>query len=61
MLAISGDEVTFEMFAELFRTELHCSDALFLDGEISGLWAPAVGREDLGKGPFAAMISVTER
>lgn len=59
--AISRGLVNFETFAELFRTELHCANALFLDGEISRLYAPAQGLTTLADGPFVGMIAVTTK
>lgn len=61
VIVISHGDVNFDTFARLFRDELGCQDALFLDGEISGLWSPAHDREDLDRGPFAAFITVTDR
>ena len=46
VFAISNDVVTFHAFARLFRDELGCPNALFLDGSISSLYAPAIGRND---------------
>lgn len=46
IFAISNDVVTFHEFARLFRDELGCPNALFLDGSISSLYAPAIGRND---------------
>ena len=46
IFAISNDEVTFHTFARLFRDALGCDDALFLDGSISSLLAPGIGRND---------------
>lgn len=43
---ISSGFVSFGRFARFFRDELHCRDALFLDGTVSSLWAPSVGRYD---------------
>ncbi|TIU83702.1 MAG: hypothetical protein E5W06_18585, partial [Mesorhizobium sp.] len=43
VFAISNDVVTFHEFARLFRDELDCPNALFLDGSISSLYAPAIG------------------
>ncbi|TIS14327.1 MAG: hypothetical protein E5X09_05880, partial [Mesorhizobium sp.] len=40
VFAISNDVVTFHEFARLFRDELDCPNALFLDGSISSLYAP---------------------
>jgi len=38
--------VNFHAFARLFRDALDCDNALFLDGTISSLFAPAIGRND---------------
>ena len=39
---ISNDPVTFGRFAQFFRDELHCSNALYLDGTISSIYAPSI-------------------
>lgn len=44
--AISNEPVSFGDFGRLFRDELHCPNALFLDGSISSLWAPSLKRAD---------------
>ncbi|TGQ96857.1 hypothetical protein EN847_33175, partial [Mesorhizobium sp. M1C.F.Ca.ET.204.01.1.1] len=46
VLAISRSEVSLGSFARLFRDQLGCPNALFLDGSISSLYAPAIGRND---------------
>jgi len=43
---ISRRAVTFHEFAVFFRDELHCRDALYLDGAVSSLYSPALGRND---------------
>lgn len=43
VFAISEAPVTFHAFARLFRDELGCRDALYLDGTISRLWTKADG------------------
>jgi uncharacterized protein YigE (DUF2233 family) len=45
---ISESPVTFYEFASFFRDALHCSEALYLDGSISSLYAPSLNREDRG-------------
>jgi uncharacterized protein YigE (DUF2233 family) len=47
---ISEDPVTFREFARFFQDELGCDEALYLDGSVSSLLAPAIGREDSRKG-----------
>jgi len=60
VFAISEDPVTFYRFASLFRDRLGCPDALFLDGSISSLFAPAVGRAD-GLLPLGPMVGVVDK
>ena len=60
VFAISEDEVTFHEFATLFRDSLHCPDALYFDGSVSSLHAPALGRDDL-RAPLGPMIGVFAR
>ena len=51
--------VTFYQFAVLFKDELHCPNALFLDGGIaSALYAPSIERHD--KKEMGVMIGVVE-
>ena len=62
MFAISDEPVSFGVFARLFRDELGCRDALFLDGSISSLYSPELGRRDglLPLGPIVGIMSRTE-
>ena len=46
IFAISDEPVTFHAFARLFRDGLGCANALFLDGSVSSLYAPELGRDD---------------
>jgi prepilin-type processing-associated H-X9-DG protein len=46
--AISEKPVNFATFARLFRDHLGTPNALFLDGHISKLYAPSLGRNDFG-------------
>ena len=46
IFAISETPVTFYAFALLFRDALRCANALFLDGSVSSLYAPELGRDD---------------
>jgi uncharacterized protein YigE (DUF2233 family) len=57
VFAISEQPVTFYTFASLFRDALHCDNALFLDGSISALYAPDLGRDDFTL-PLGPMIGV---
>lgn len=56
--AISDGTVTFNEFARLFRDGLGLRDALYLDGSISRLHAPGLGRSDLGfaMGPIVGLV-----
>ena len=51
--------VSFGRFARFFRDELHCDDALFLDGSVSALWAPNLDRQDPSErlGPLAVVLA----
>ncbi|MCX7643865.1 MAG: phosphodiester glycosidase family protein [Rhodobacteraceae bacterium] len=56
--AISDRPVTFHQFARFFRDVLGTPDALYLDGRISRLHAPALGRSDPGlpMGPVVGRV-----
>lgn len=58
--AISDAPVTFHRFARLFRDELGAPDALYLDGSVSRLIAPELGRADPGV-PMGPIIGVVTR
>jgi uncharacterized protein YigE (DUF2233 family) len=59
VFVISEAPVTFYEFASYFRDSLHCREALYLDGSISSLYAPRLGREDAGSdlGPIFGVIA----
>lgn len=59
-LVISDEPVSFHEMATLFRDVLGVRDALYLDGRVSKLHAPAIGRSDLGW-PMGPMLVVTEK
>ncbi len=48
VMAISGRAVNFDTFARFFRDALGLPDALYLDGQISRLYAPDLRRNDFG-------------
>ncbi|HVY87402.1 MAG TPA: phosphodiester glycosidase family protein [Hyphomonadaceae bacterium] len=56
---ISDAPVSFGKLARLFRDELDCSNALYLDGSVSSLWAPSMKRKDAGAdlGPMVVVTS----
>ena len=58
IFAISDEPVTFYAFARLFRDGLGCANALFLDGSVSSLYAPELGRDD-ELTPLGPMIGVS--
>jgi uncharacterized protein YigE (DUF2233 family) len=60
VFAISEEPVTFGAFARLFKDELACSNALFLDGSISSLYAPSLGRSD-GRLPMGPIVGALPR
>ena len=55
VFAISNDAVNFHSFARLFRDELGLPNALYFDGNISRLYAPALDRHD-GGFPMGPMV-----
>jgi uncharacterized protein YigE (DUF2233 family) len=57
--AISREPVTFFEFARLFRDGLSLPDALYLDGSVSRLHAPSLGRSDWGMpmGPIVGLLA----
>lgn len=59
VFAISEDPVTFREFALFFKDALGCKEALYLDGSVSSLLAPGLGREDSRKG-LGPIFAVTE-
>jgi len=56
---ISETDVSFGKFARFFRNRLHCGNALFLDGNVSSLWAPSLRRRDDARllGPMVVVLS----
>lgn len=58
VFVISDDPVNFDTFARFFRDALGLPQALYLDGSISRLYAPAIGRDDAGwpLGPIVAVV-----
>lgn len=58
VLGISDRPVNFHTFGRLFRDALNTPNALFLDGNISRLWAPRIGRRDAGfpMGPILGTV-----
>ena len=59
VFAISKEPVSFHQFADLFRDGLGCPNALFLDGTVSSLYAPDLGRSDQWQ-PIGPIVGVTE-
>jgi uncharacterized protein YigE (DUF2233 family) len=61
VFAISDDPVNFHDFGTLFRDALDCPNALYLDGSISEMYAPALNR--FGGWPwqqFTTLIGIAE-
>jgi uncharacterized protein YigE (DUF2233 family) len=55
---ISETQVSFDEFARFFRDRLGCDNALFLDGTVSGLYAPEINRSDywFDYGPIIGVV-----
>lgn len=58
VFAISDGRVNFHRFARFFRDALGLPDALYFDGKISRLYAPAIRRNDIGfaMGPIVGTV-----
>ncbi|MEA3174254.1 MAG: hypothetical protein QOF42_1665 [Gammaproteobacteria bacterium] len=58
---ISDEPVSFFEFAGYFRDHLHCREALYLDGTISSLYSPQLGRDDhfSDMGPMLGVVVKT--
>ena len=56
---ISEDPVTFREFADYFSSGLKCTEALYLDGSISSLYAPQMKRAD-ARSEFGPMFGVAD-
>lgn len=56
--AISDGAVTFYEFATLFRDEIGVPNALFLDGQVSRIFAPEINRNEVGAdlGPIVGVV-----
>lgn len=59
VFAISDAPVTFHEFASLFRDELRCPNALYLDGAISRLYSAELDRNEPGAamGPIVGVVA----
>ncbi|WP_127106490.1 phosphodiester glycosidase family protein [Pararhodobacter zhoushanensis] len=57
--AISDQPISFHQFARFFRDELGVNWALYLDGSVSRLYAPELGRSDWGMsmGPVVGLVA----
>ena len=58
LFVISDTEGSLGRLARLFRDELRCANALFLDGTVSSAWIPSAGRRDAihQLGPIAVVL-----
>lgn len=57
---ISDSSVTFHEFARIFRDALGLRDALYLDGNVSRLHAPAIGRTGRGGRALGPIVGLVE-
>lgn len=58
VFVISNNSVTFHEFGSYFRDVLGIDQALFIDGNVSRLHAPSIGRSDGGRrlGPIVGVV-----
>ncbi len=59
VFAISQKAVNLFTFASYFRDHLGCENALYLDGALSGMYSPCLGREDIGFN-YVGILAVVE-
>ncbi|MGI3166535.1 phosphodiester glycosidase family protein [Pseudooceanicola sp. 200-1SW] len=59
VFVISRNAVTLHDFASFFRDALELPQALYLDGNVSRLYAPELGRADWGR-PMGPIVAVVE-
>jgi uncharacterized protein YigE (DUF2233 family) len=59
VFAISDEPVNFFEFATLFQDNLHCTDALYLDGSISSLYSVELNRNDI-RADLGPIIGVSQ-
>ncbi len=57
-IVIANLPVNLHTFASYFRDVLNCPNALYLDGSLSGLYAPAIGRKTPGL-EYVGILAVT--
>jgi len=63
VFVISDAPVNFHTFARLFRDELGVPNALYLDGAVSKVYAPALERNETGldMGPIVGVVRETKK
>ncbi len=59
IFVVSNHPVTFYEFAVFFRDNLHCQDALYLDGAVSSLYSTALDRND-ARAKLGPMLGVAD-
>lgn len=60
VFAISKQELNLYDFASLFKNQLACKNALYLDGFVSKAYIPSLNRTELG-GNFGVIIGLVEK
>lgn len=60
VFVLSNQPVNFYSFAQLFKDKLGCANALYLDGSISALYSPELGRTGNNLFSFGPMIGVVK-
>lgn len=60
VFVISDNVVTFHAFGLLFRDQLQLPNALYLDGNVSRIRAPDLGRDDAGFTALGPIVGVVE-
>lgn len=60
LFVISEEPVSFGLLTRFFRDALGCTDAVYLDGYVSSVWIPSIGRED-HNADLGPMVVVTRK
>ena len=60
VFVISNNVVNFYQFGSLFRDHLELPNALYFDGNVSRVRAPALGRDDIGFSSLGPIIGVVK-
>lgn len=61
VMVVSQDPVNFYEFAMLFKKELHCENALFMDGEVSQCYVPSLDGPNAPDTPLGPILTISKK